>query len=579
MVLSLTGANIDLQAGNDLIIQASDIKSTGTLNLEADNKIYILSGTNVNQYSEHTKTRNNWFGAGVESLTQATTGNNLIQNAAGLPTGKSFVSPGRIVTKLDTDDAAAGRTAAVSNIAGTDITTRSGSDTTLQAPVIKAETLDINVGIDKAGNVVDPDAKINLLGVKESQYEQSDHNQHSFLWDNTANAGSNNESLSLPDIQLTGKNADGTKAKPTLKATGGLSVGASDLAPTEYELAALKPDAGANPSSKPPTTPVDLKAQATTLAQQPGLEWLGDVAKRDDVDWKKVELVSENWDYHHAGMTKEGAVILAIAVTIATYGAASEAGAAAASATESAAVGAAVTAGVQTLAAQAAISLVNNKGDIGKTLEDLGNSDTVKAVVGSMLIAGVASYTDMWGRTLGETGNKLLESVPERAGAYALNTFIKGAVTGAKNSNDWTTIAALGLANEAYEYWVGRDPDPRPGVDRPDGPVFDPDQEGGLYRVPLAEGGREGKNFGPNKVCDSIWSVCQASPISNVMNQVPGLNAVATLHDVWMNWFEANSMFNTATNVGTMLPAAFISYGALWDQFYYLKPVVEETKK
>jgi filamentous hemagglutinin len=93
------------------------------------------------------------------------------------------------------------------------------------------------------------------------------------------------------------------------------------------------------------------------------------------------------------------------------------------------------------------------------------------------------------------------------------------------------------------------------------------------------EGGREGKNFGLNESCTSIFVICQGGPISNAMNQIPGANSIATLHDTWMNWFDENKMGNTVTNVGTMLPAAFISYGALLDQFYYLKPVVEEAKK
>ena len=41
------------------------------------------------------------------------------------------------------------------------------------------------------------------------------------------------------------------------------------------------------------------------------------------------------------------------------------------------------------LAAQASITLVNNKGDIGKTLKDMGTSSTVKATLAAMLTAGV----------------------------------------------------------------------------------------------------------------------------------------------------------------------------------------------
>ena len=41
------------------------------------------------------------------------------------------------------------------------------------------------------------------------------------------------------------------------------------------------------------------------------------------------------------------------------------------------------------LAAQASIIFVNNKGDIGKTLKELGSSQTVKATIAAALTAGV----------------------------------------------------------------------------------------------------------------------------------------------------------------------------------------------
>ena len=56
----------------------------------------------------------------------------------------------------------------------------------------------------------------------------------------------------------------------------------------------------------PGGVPYNLKEQARTLAQQPGLAWLGELAKRDDVDWQKIELASQNWDYQRAGLTREG---------------------------------------------------------------------------------------------------------------------------------------------------------------------------------------------------------------------------------------------------------------------------------
>ena len=41
------------------------------------------------------------------------------------------------------------------------------------------------------------------------------------------------------------------------------------------------------------------------------------------------------------------------------------------------------------VAAQASITLINNKGDIAKTLKELGSSETVKAALAAALTAGV----------------------------------------------------------------------------------------------------------------------------------------------------------------------------------------------
>ena len=56
----------------------------------------------------------------------------------------------------------------------------------------------------------------------------------------------------------------------------------------------------------------------------------------------------------------------------------------------------------------------------------------------------------------------------------------------------------------------------------------------------------------------------QGGFISSVMNAIPGINATAALHDTWWNPGKFMGLgFNGATNWGTMLPAAVITYGAM----------------
>jgi filamentous hemagglutinin len=177
----------------------------------------------------------------------------------------------------------------------------------------------------------------------------------------------------------------------------------------------------------------------------------------------------------------------------------------------------------------------------------------------------------MWGRTvLTETGNTVVTDWAKRSQAYVLNTAAKGVLTGANSSSDWWTVAGLGLAGEAYQYWVGRGADVRPGVDR-ENPVFNPISEGGLFRVPteIVNGViREGNNVGFNQnPCLSFTGICQGTPISNTLNTLPGFNAFATLHDTWMN---QPGFTNTATNLSTMPPALMLTYGSLLDQYRYI---------
>ncbi|MBW3998146.1 DUF637 domain-containing protein [Neisseria meningitidis] len=104
-----------------------------------------------------------------------------------------------------------------------------------------------------------------------------------------------------------------------------------------------------------------------------------------DVNWNQVQLAYDKWDYKQEGLTGAGAAIIALAVTVVTAGAGTGAvlglNGAAAAATDAA---------FASLASQASVSFINNKGDVGKTLKELGRSSTVKNLVVAAATAGVA---------------------------------------------------------------------------------------------------------------------------------------------------------------------------------------------
>ncbi|MBK9445205.1 MAG: DUF637 domain-containing protein [Betaproteobacteria bacterium] len=268
------------------------------------------------------------------------------------------------------------------------------------------------------------------------------------MWQSAKGEGWTEETLHLPDIQayaattvaptIGAKGAIGgvettggsdappllASLSPTLNAPGGIVVGATELPTTQAEAgrSTFGSSGGSSNGTVPPTVKIDLKAQAEILAQQPGLAWLGELAQREDVDWQKIALIHDQWDYKQSGLTREGGAVIAIVVAILTWGwgstlattgtvaadgavAASTVGGMTVSTTTAAgvtsytALGATLNAGFTTLATQTSVSLINNKGDIGQTLKDLGSSDSVKQLVAAMLtgvLEGITVALSTW---------------------------------------------------------------------------------------------------------------------------------------------------------------------------------------
>lgn len=239
-----------------------------------------------------------------------------------------------------------------------------------------------------------------------------------------------------------------------------------------------------------------------------------------------------------------------------------------------------ITTALSSMAGTAAASTINNKGNLGKVFDDVTSADALKGYATGAAIAGFgAAFTNGWGRELTSDGNYKTVSYAERVKAYTANTALKGVLSG-KDKKSWLTIAGTGALTEVYEYSAGRGPDVRPGVDRDGGAKYDPLSGG--YVPQVDEGGviREGKNIGLNRTtdCGSFYSVCHGTPVSNILNQVPGFNGFATLHDGWMINLEAYKKADMSLfeNLGSMPPALIVNYGALYDKY---RPAIESEKK
>ncbi|ELK66578.1 pre-toxin domain with VENN motif family protein [Neisseria meningitidis 68094] len=241
------------------------------------------------------------------------------------------------------------KTALPSRVVAESANLQSGWDTKLQGTQFDTTLggATIRAGV---GEQARADAKIILEGIKSSIHTETVSSSKSTLWQKQAGRGSNIETLQLPSF--TGPVA------PVLSAPGGYIV---DI-----------------PKG-------NLKTQIETLTKQPEYAYLKQLQVAKNINWNQVQLAYDKWDYKQEGLTGAGAAIIALAVTVVTSGAGTGAvlglNGAAAAATDAA---------FASLASQASVSFINNKGDVGKTLKELGRSSTVKNLVVAAATAGVA---------------------------------------------------------------------------------------------------------------------------------------------------------------------------------------------
>jgi filamentous hemagglutinin len=331
----------------------------------------------------------------------------------------------------------------------------------------------------------------------------------------------------------------------------------------------------------------NLKDQIAALSQQPGMGYLNDLAKDPNIKWEQVKLAHDQWQYDQQGLTGAGAALLAIAVAYFTAGMGASlvgtttAGAAgatttavagttlatttaatatAASVTTFTAAGSALNAGFSALASSVAVSFVNNGGDIGKTLKDMGSKDSVKNILIAMGTASVGANVAGQGVTA--------------VVAQTVTGCMAGEVSGAGCEKGATTAAVLSGAGEAYQSLVGYAANAGPGDNR-NGTKLDGTSTGNASYEPV----RTGPDVGQQQPVDRGMNVIgfnqpgswgsQGSTLSRTLNQVPTINATAGLHDYIFNanWLEQT----TFNNVWTMpvsavfaIPAALNNPNISW---------------
>ncbi|WP_410474285.1 filamentous hemagglutinin N-terminal domain-containing protein [Guyparkeria sp. TX1] len=135
-----------------------------------------------------------------------------------------------------------------------------------------------------------------------------------------------------------------------------------------------------------------------TLARTTGMDWLRALrdtpSLTDQVDWQAVKEAHEHWSYDEQGLTPAASTVVAALVTYFTAGAGTSivnaaAGTGAATTTTGTIAASIVEAAVTNLATEASISFINNEGDITKALNEIGDEETLRTTVSSMLSAGI----------------------------------------------------------------------------------------------------------------------------------------------------------------------------------------------
>ncbi|HCJ6509969.1 TPA: DUF637 domain-containing protein [Acinetobacter baumannii] len=440
------------QKTDNLVLQGVRIDSANSVNIEANkNIIFDVAIDNSYDKSEQTETQKKWYGKKTRITTVKTSNKSLGISVDIVAKDINIRSEGKNTAEMKGKD----RTSIdmySSNLTanGGKVTIQAGGDLNfLTADDVRQETTDITkkktwVGIKYndskstntrdikseipavltadyittksgfdtrlkgtefnylEGATIEAGGTIQLEGASSTVSETLKKEKNSVVWQSMQDKGSITETAQLPSFN--------GPVLPTFKATGGLSVQV--------------------PISEKDANKVELRDAILDLSKKPGNEYLKELVNRKDVDWQKVLLTQKDWDYKQEGLTGAGAAIIVIIVTILTSGVGTGPAAAAGGGISWGSMG---TAALTSLKTQAVISLVNNKGDIGKTLKDLGSKDTVK----NMAVAAVTQFAmdginTTWSNTLSSTGitpNKFTNFINDTAqvvGKSLVETGIQG---------------------------------------------------------------------------------------------------------------------------------------------------------
>ncbi|MBK5529905.1 DUF637 domain-containing protein, partial [Pseudomonas sp. TH06] len=350
------GGNVAIRAANDLALISSRITAGDEAYLVAGNNLDVLAAQD-SDYSLYDKKNKGSFGKKEtrrDEVTKVT----------------------HVGSEINT---------------GGDLVLASGGDQRYQVAKL-------NSGKDL---VLQSGGSITFEGVKDLDQESHQKSSTSMAWNSMNGKGHTDETLRQSELVAQGN--------LVIKAVDGLHIDVKDI------------------NKKTVSESIDAMVKA-----DPQLAWLKEAEKRGDVDWNLIKETHESFKYSSSSLGQGAMLAIIIVVTVLTAGAASAAvgsvagagvgsGSAMAAAGSTAMVQAGTAVGtaaagwgnvmvssvLTSMAGSAAVSTINNRGNVGAVLKDITSKDNLKNYAVGAATAGFTSgYLDDAFGVTGENVNK-----------------------------------------------------------------------------------------------------------------------------------------------------------------------------
>jgi len=414
------GGDLVMQADRDLAVIGSRVEAGGDMALQAGENLTIAAAANESHYEHHRKGGSKKVDIVRDSVSQ---------QSAELVAGGNFTAVSGADTNIVASTISAGEEAylyaggelnllaaqdsdyslydmkkkgswgskktqrdEVTDVRNVGSTITTGGDLTL---VSEGDQLYQKARLESGNDLVlDAGGAIVFEGVKDLHQESHEKSSNSLAWTSAKGKGNTDETLQQSVLIA--------KGETVIKAVDGLRIDIKDV----------------NKQTVSQTIDAMVKAD-------PELAWLKEMEQRGDVDWRQVKEIHDSFKYSHSGLGAGAAMIIAIVVAYFTAGAmsglvANGATAAGASTAATSAGGAwaagtgaslsgigwanaAVTAGLTGMTSNAAISTINNRGNLGAVLKDITTEDALRGYAVAGITAGLTNgLYDGWVGT--ETG-------------------------------------------------------------------------------------------------------------------------------------------------------------------------------